>query len=319
MVLSCARMADPSQGQRIADSPLHRIGYVRVRDGTRLHYLDWGGHGTNLVLLAGLGASAHTFDDLAPQLTDCFRVIAITRRGTGESARPNSGYDVPSRTRDDIDVLDSLGIKSALFVGHSVAGDELTELATHYPDRVIGLVYLDAAYDRATTPPLRPDDPVFHRAPRASRGKTFTEMLDVQRRLPLGLTPAMVADLSKTMRGPRDEIIASPPDSIAHEMITETRNWHPDYRPIKAPAIAIYAFSPARPTNVTNIWGLDSTELEKSNADWRTEHWAWQRQEIERFRQQDPQVRIIELNPADHLVYFSNPSDVLAAIRAFCR
>jgi len=45
-------------------------------------------------------------------------------------------------------VLDWLQLNQPVLVGHSVAGDELTTLARH-SDRIGGLVYLDAAYDRS--------------------------------------------------------------------------------------------------------------------------------------------------------------------------
>lgn len=303
--------------ERMSDSTLHRAAYVRVRDGTRLHYLDWGGHGPTVVLLAGLGGSAHTFDDLAPQLTDSFRVIGITRRGTGESDRPSKGYDVPSRARDDIDVLDSLRIASALFVGHSIAGDELTEIAAQYPQRVAGLVYLDAAYDRSTAPPLGANDPIRHRAPVAPSVQTFTQLLESRRHSALGLPHAMETDLWKTQRDEDGDLAVSPPLPIYTEMLESEKQWHPDYRSIHAPATAIYAFSPERPATMTYLWPLDSADRVKWNAVWRTEHWGWQRQEIARFQREDPSVKIVVLNPADHLVYFSNTREVLAAIRAF--
>src|SRR5689334_818897 len=41
----------------------------------RLELIDWGGQGPALVLLAGLGENAHIYNDLAPGLTDRFRVI----------------------------------------------------------------------------------------------------------------------------------------------------------------------------------------------------------------------------------------------------
>src|SRR5688500_13051607 len=75
------------------DRSPHRTGMVTV-NGIQLHFLDWGGRGETLVLLTGLGGSAHIFDDLAPQFTDRFRVLALTRRGHGESDRPETGYDI---------------------------------------------------------------------------------------------------------------------------------------------------------------------------------------------------------------------------------
>jgi len=40
-----------------------------VDDNVKLEVLDWGGTGRPLVLLAGLGNTAHVFDDFAPKLT----------------------------------------------------------------------------------------------------------------------------------------------------------------------------------------------------------------------------------------------------------
>ncbi len=38
-------------------------------------------------------ATAYEFDHLAPRFADCFRVLGLTRRGAGESDKPESGYD----------------------------------------------------------------------------------------------------------------------------------------------------------------------------------------------------------------------------------
>src|SRR5262249_14653616 len=112
------------------------------------HYLDFGGTGEPLVLLAGLGNTAHAYDDFAPALTDRFHVIALTRRGFGESSHPDSGYDTPRLVDDILAAMDRLHLGRVILVGHSIAGEEMTFLAREHPDRVSKLVYLDAAYDR---------------------------------------------------------------------------------------------------------------------------------------------------------------------------
>jgi pimeloyl-ACP methyl ester carboxylesterase len=121
----------------------HRVSFVTVEPGVHLEVLDWGGTGEILVLLAGLGDNAHVFDQFAYQFNDRFHVIGITRRGFGLSSQPAHGYDLATRARDDIAVLDKLKIREAVFVGHSIAGTELSELGAAYPDRVKKLVYLD--------------------------------------------------------------------------------------------------------------------------------------------------------------------------------
>ena len=58
---------------------------TRLAPTVSLEVVDWGGRGTPLVFLAGLGSTAHVFDDFAPQFTDSFHVVGITRRGFGAS------------------------------------------------------------------------------------------------------------------------------------------------------------------------------------------------------------------------------------------
>ena len=126
------------------DTAGHKVTFVTVEPEVQLEVLDWGGTGETMVLLTGLGDNAHVYDQFAYQFTDRFHVIGITRRGFGRSSQPAHGYDLDTRARDDIAVLDKLNIRQAVFVGHSVAGTELSKLGAVYPDRVKKLVYLDA-------------------------------------------------------------------------------------------------------------------------------------------------------------------------------
>jgi len=100
------------------------MSFVTVEPGVQLEVLDWGGTGETMLLLTGLGNTAHVYDDFAHQFTDRFHVIGITRRGFGRSSQPAQGYDLTTRARDDVKILDSLNIREAVFVGHSIAGTE---------------------------------------------------------------------------------------------------------------------------------------------------------------------------------------------------
>ena len=126
------------------DHTPHKIRMVRVAPGVELEVLDWGGKGRAMVLLTGAGDNAHVYDEFAFQFTDYFHVYGITRRGFLPSSQPRHGYDVPTRAADDIAVLDALGIDKAVFVGHSLANSELSELGLRHRARVDKLVYLDA-------------------------------------------------------------------------------------------------------------------------------------------------------------------------------
>jgi pimeloyl-ACP methyl ester carboxylesterase len=125
----------------------HKSEFVIV-NGVRLHYLDWGGSGPVLLFLAGIGNNAHIFDGFAPRFKDQFHVMALTRRGHGESDYPETGYDIDTLTDDIRMFLECLGIDQTILVQHTNEGIELPHFAALYPDRVQKLVFLEPAYDR---------------------------------------------------------------------------------------------------------------------------------------------------------------------------
>jgi pimeloyl-ACP methyl ester carboxylesterase len=134
------------QGREWTDPSPHRVQRVAVDADVQLEVLDWGGSGPPLVLLAGAGNTAHVFDDLAPRLTTLGRVVGITRRGFGASTAAEAGYDAARLGADVWQVVTTLGLSRPVLVGHSIAGQELSWIATTQPGEVRGLVYIDAAY-----------------------------------------------------------------------------------------------------------------------------------------------------------------------------
>src|ERR1700694_5401581 len=89
------------------DPSPHTVQFVTVDKNVKLEVLDWGGSGSPLVLLAGLGNTAHVFDDFAPKLTSEYHVFGITRRGFGASSIPASGYSADRLGDDVLAVLDA--------------------------------------------------------------------------------------------------------------------------------------------------------------------------------------------------------------------
>ena len=148
-VLLTAATAARSQTADWRDESPHKVTQVEVEDGVKLEVLDWGGSGRALVLLAGLGDAVHVYDEMAPTLARRDRVIGISRRGHPGSSSPMTGYTLPRLAADVVRVMDAVGLKTAVIVGHSFAGEEMHVLAARHANRVAGLVYVDAAFDRA--------------------------------------------------------------------------------------------------------------------------------------------------------------------------
>jgi pimeloyl-ACP methyl ester carboxylesterase len=161
------------------DPSPHTTRFVNVADNVQLEVLDWGGSGRPLVLLAGLGNTAHVFDDFAPKLTPQYHVYGITRRGFGASSAPDSGYSADQLGDDVLAVMNVLKLEKPVLIGHSLAGEELSSVGTRHPAQVAGLVYLDAVWPYTYY---------------TSRGDTLIDLLELQKKLGLWLTPMKLPD-----------------------------------------------------------------------------------------------------------------------------
>lgn len=292
-------------GERWTDPSPHRCGYVQV-NGIRLNYLDWGGAGEAIVLLHGSGSTAHSFDDLAPLLTDQYRVLALTRRGHGASEHPPGGYTVAQTTADLRAFLDALGIDHAHLVGHSLAGAEITRLAALHPDRAASLVYLDALPDWAGELAME-EAPIARPFP-AGGFTSMAQRAEWLRRYFYGFwTPALDADL-RYGRPNREAVDALDADAVPTA---------PDYAALRAPVLVIQT---RRSLRTRFPWllepGTDPGEQRAAQAWLDAHHDPNARSVAERFRRQVPGGRVVTIE-GHHYVHNSNLEQVAAEIRAF--
>src|SRR5262249_6898704 len=113
------------------DPSPHKVRFVTVEKNVVLEVLDWGGTGRPLVLLTGLGNTAHVFDKFAPKLMARYHVYGITRRGFGDSSNPPptpDNYNADRLGDDVLAVLAALELDHPVLAGHSVAGEELSSI-----------------------------------------------------------------------------------------------------------------------------------------------------------------------------------------------
>jgi non-heme chloroperoxidase len=294
------------------DTSGHKASFVTVEPGVHLEVLDWGGTGEALVLLTGLGDNAHVFDEFAYQFTDRFHVIGITRRGFGRSSQPAHGYDVDTRARDDIAVLDTLNIRQAIFVGHSVAGTELNKLGAAYPDRVKKLVYLDAldlgsgGWAMLPQPPPAPADTAgdlesVHRlAAAAARADGYRKPL------------AAVCNMIRTDPSGRVVGAVTPPD-ISGRILAGLQP--AEYDRIRAPALGIFnRITPQyRMPYYRDLDPATQAEFNRSIQPLAT----WVGGAIQRFRSGVRNARVVELQDANHYVFIVDEALVVREMRKF--
>ncbi len=118
---------------------------VPAADGFSLHALEWSDAGVPFVLLHGFGNDAHVWDDFAPAVAPYYRTLAFDLRGHGDSDRdPELRYDHESMARDVAAATGALEIRRFVLVGHSMGGRVAMRVAGKHPDRLAGLVIVDA-------------------------------------------------------------------------------------------------------------------------------------------------------------------------------
>ena len=292
-IVFAAVLSAPVSGQSaVTDPSPHKVGFVRG-DSVSLEYLDWGGKGKAIVFLAGLGNTAHIFDDLAPRFADKYHVVGITRRGVGASDAPSSGYDLPTLVEDIRIALDSLRIKEATFVAHSFGGDEISMFATRYPNRVTKLVYLEAAYDRSAPSPPKPVP-----TPAATKEdlSTFDAYEKYFARARGYWSAAVDADLKATSLAPDGSVKSTMSREIVNAIMKNATQFPARYSTVRAPILAIYS----RPA--------DSPRAE------------YVRQNIMKLRAEHPKkLKIVEIGNSNHYVFITDADRVYQNMRKFIK
>jgi non-heme chloroperoxidase len=119
----------------------------------KLEVLDWGGVGVRSSCSPGLGYDAHVWDKFAPQAHRTpprLRHYAARVWGFQRAGTPADGNYSADRLGDDVlAVMDQLRLDRPVLVGHAKAGQELSSIGSRHPEKVAGLIYLDAGYSYA--------------------------------------------------------------------------------------------------------------------------------------------------------------------------
>jgi pimeloyl-ACP methyl ester carboxylesterase len=307
--------------QAAADTSPHKVQFVTSDDGVKLEVLDWGGSGRPLVFLAGLGASAHVFDNFAPQFSAGYHVYGVTRRGYGASDKPvptAANYTADRLGDDLLAVMDALKIEKPVLAGWSMGGEEMGSLATRHPERVAGLIYLDAAYAYAFYAPgnqvpvggnlaidanqLRHGVDVVNGldAPVAQKLKTLDAMMETGRQLQTDLvaTRKILAQLVPPT--------GAPPNTPQVKITLAILGGMEKFTALKAPVLAIFsvphAVSSKAPAAVRANLAVQDAATEA---------------QAKRFAAANPTARVVRLANSQHDVFNSNPADVTREMNAF--
>jgi pimeloyl-ACP methyl ester carboxylesterase len=287
---SCAE--SPALTTDWTDSSPHQVRFVTVAPGVQLEVLDWGGDGDGLVFLAGLSMNAHSFDDFALRFTGTHRVLGITRRGHGASTWPDVGYSVDRLVEDIRVVLDTLGIQRVILAGNSFAGAEMTRFASDHPQRVAGLVYIDAAHDGTLIERLR----IFEVCP------PWSEFLAAWERR---YKEPEAYRRTQTREGADGTPVPYASDTALTQLIASEST--PVYSTVQAPALAVYHI----PQRIEDVIGGETVPSEACISALQQYIYG----SIAGFAVGVKRARIVGLSDTQHVIHLVSPDALEAVMR----
>ena len=115
------------------------------------------GNGAPVVMIHGVAASLHDWDDLIPELTqNGYASYALDLLGHGDSPKPASrAYQMDWVFEHFLHWMTSLRLtESAIFIGHSLGGYIALEYARRFSAWTRGLILVNPFYSRLQLPPL---------------------------------------------------------------------------------------------------------------------------------------------------------------------
>lgn len=126
----------------LANTNNYREGLVDSFDKTAIAYQSEGKSSIPIVCCNGLGVGVFFWVYLRQYFAPHQQVVTWDYRGHGTSGLRDDpkNYTISALVRDCKTVLDTLGIKKALFIGHSLGAQLILEFYRKYPKRVGGLI-----------------------------------------------------------------------------------------------------------------------------------------------------------------------------------
>lgn len=287
---------------------------VSVDKGVSLEVVDWGGSGRPLVLLTGLGDNAHIFDQFASKLVASYHVYGISRRGRGVSTKPepnDTNYTADRLGEDVLAVIEILRLDKPVIAGHSISGEELSYIGSRHPDKVSGLIYMEAAYPYALYDQvhgnleldavelrrqLRQFTNGYAYEPVKDYNNLIANLEQVEKEIKQHEQDAK--DLSPTPVSPR-----MTPDLFA---IMEGRE---KFTAIHVPALVLFGVDP-KPVSGDDPQDRSQTRRQALMMNDKD-------MQIAAVKRQMPSARIVLIPQASHYIFQSNESDVLREINSF--
>ncbi len=150
----CATSAE----EALTQSPVPGVHFRMIEtNGIKLRVAETG-TGPLVVMLHGWPESWYSWRHQMKAVAAAgYHVIAPDLRGYGKSDKPPliEDYDIKHMTADIVGLLDALGERTAIIIGHDVGAQVTWNAVLLYPDRFTAMIAMSVPYGgRASAPPL---------------------------------------------------------------------------------------------------------------------------------------------------------------------
>jgi pimeloyl-ACP methyl ester carboxylesterase len=225
---------------------------------------------------------------------------------------------------DIVDVIDALKLDRPVLAGWSMGGEELSSVGSRHPEKVAGLVYLDAAYAYAFYAPGNTTTPTDNLAADLNALRTKIDLItgvpaaDDAGSIKIidGLLRTSLPQLQTDLQAAREAIrvIAETPASAPPVQTKGSLMQVSDaimkgveqFTAIKAPILAIFAVEPPP------LPGWSDQERKAYD-----QYLAMGDEQIRRFEEGNPSARVVRIAHARHDVFNSHADEVQREMTAF--
>jgi pimeloyl-ACP methyl ester carboxylesterase len=216
-------------------------GEVSSADGLAVRYDVYGSGAPALVFVHGWSCDRSYWRHQVGHFAGRFTVVTIDLAGHGESGIGRPAWTMRSFGEDVVAVVQELGLRDVVLVGHSMGGDVIVEAARRLPGRVTGLVWVDtyrtlagsgteAAVDEEVAAFMAPFRADFAAATRAFVGRMFRADADHD------LAGWVAADMA-----------AAPPQVAIDALRYAVTNEHAAITGLREAAVPVVAINPEGP------------------------------------------------------------------------
>ncbi len=107
-------------------------------------YYELYGNGKTLILISGFGADHTSWYGMVNILKYNYQILLVDTRGVGETAVGNECISIDLLSGDIVKLCHSLGIEQAHFIGHSMGGCIVQNIAYKYKNIVLSSVIMNS-------------------------------------------------------------------------------------------------------------------------------------------------------------------------------